>query len=108
MAVEKPGEQPELEYRLSLAEISRCCGVTGERILIMVSEGILTPTGTTQREWRFASSDLARARSALRLEQDLGINPAGAALAIDLIDEMQQLRHRVHLLEALFLNDRRA
>jgi chaperone modulatory protein CbpM len=106
VAVEKPVEQPELEYRLSLAEISRCCGVTAERILIMVSEGILTPTGTTQREWRFASSDLARARSALRLERDLGINPAGAALAIDLIDEMQQLRHRVHLLEALFLNDR--
>jgi chaperone modulatory protein CbpM len=35
------------------------------------------------------------------LERDLGINPAGAALAIDLLDEMQQLRERVRLLEAL-------
>jgi chaperone modulatory protein CbpM len=35
------------------------------------------------------------------LERDLGINPAGAALAIDLLDEMQQLRERVRLLESL-------
>ena len=37
----------------------------------------------------------------MRLERDLGINPAGAALAIELLDEMQQLRERVRLLEAL-------
>lgn len=94
--------QPDIEYSFSLAEISRCCGVTAEQILVLVSEGVLSPQGSTQREWRFASSDLSRALSAVRLERDLGVNPAGAALAVDLLDEMQQLRQRVRLLEALF------
>lgn len=93
--------QVDIEFSFTLAEISRCCDVSAEKILVLVSEGVLSPHGRSQREWRFASADLARALSALRLERDLGINAAGAALAIDLIDEMQQLRERVHLLEAL-------
>ena len=57
--------------------------------------------GRSQRDWRFATQDLARAQSALRLRRDLGVNPAGAALAIDLIDEMERLRERVRVLETL-------
>ena len=94
-------KQPDIEYSLSLVEISRCCGVETEAILVLTEEGVLSPHGTTPGEWQFGSADLGRALSALRLERDLGINPAGAALAIDLLDEMQQLRERVRLLEAL-------
>ena len=93
--------QPDVEYSLSLTEMSRCCGVETEQILVLIAEGVLDPEGPSQREWRFGSADLGRALSALRLERDLGINAAGAALAIDLLEEMQQLRERVRLLEAL-------
>ena len=93
--------QPDIEYSFSLAEISRCCGATADEILVLVAEGVLCPRGSSQREWRFGSGDLGRALSAVRLERDLGINPAGAALAIELLDEMQQLRDRVHVLETL-------
>jgi len=93
--------QPDIEYRFTLAEISRCCGVTDEEILLLVAEGVLNPCEPTGHEWQFDSGDLSRAMSALRLERDLGINPAGAALAIELLDEIQRLRDRVHLLEAL-------
>ena len=99
------GQQAEYDIRLTLGELSHCCGVTAERILILVGEGVLSPTGATQPEWRFGAADLARARRALRLERDLGVNVAGAALAIDLMDEMQHLRERVRLLEALIFND---
>jgi chaperone modulatory protein CbpM len=93
--------QPDVEYSLTLAEISRCCGVTTEQILVLTTEGVLSPQGPDPQEWRFGSADLGRALSALRLERDLGVNPAGAALAIELLDEMQQLRDRVRLLEAM-------
>jgi chaperone modulatory protein CbpM len=33
-------------------------------------------------------------RCALRLERDLGVNLAGAALALDLLDELNRLRAR--------------
>lgn len=93
--------QPDVEYSLTLAEISRCCGVTTEQILVLTTEGVLSPRGEAPQEWQFGSADLGRALSALRLERDLGVNPAGAALAIELLDEMQQLRDRVRLLEAM-------
>ena len=101
MVGEQETFQPDVEYSFSLAEISHCCNVSAEKILVLVGEGVLSPHGRSQREWRFASADLTRALSALRLERDLGVNAAGAALAIDLLDEMRQLRERVRLLEGL-------
>jgi len=35
-----------------------------------------------------------RVRCALRLESDLGVNLAGAALALDLLEELNRLRAR--------------
>lgn len=106
MRADDAGQQADYEIRLTLGELSRCCGVTAERILVLVGEGVLSPKGATQPEWRFGAVDLVRARRALRLERDLGVNVAGAALAIDLMDEMQRLRERVRLLEALVFNDK--
>ncbi len=97
--------QPEVDYSLTLAEISQCCGVAAERILLLVAEGVLVPQGRREPEWRFAGIDLVRARSALRLERDLGVNAAGAALAIDLMEEMERLQRRVRLLESLVFPD---
>ena len=93
--------QPDIDYSFSLTEISHHCGVTVEQIVVLVGEGVLSPRGRTQREWRFAGNDLARALSAVRLERDLGVNPAGAALAVELMAEMDELRERVRVLEAL-------
>lgn len=93
--------QAEVEYSFTLAEISRCCGVTAEQILVLVSQGILQPSARSQRDWRFAAGDLAKARSALRLQRDLGVNAAGAALAIELIDETESLRERIRVLESM-------
>ncbi len=101
MAGERQAFQTDIDYSFTLAEISRCCNVSAEKILVLVGEGVLNPRGHTERDWRFGGSDLARAMQALRLEQDLGINTAGAALAVELLDEMQQLRSRLRLLESL-------
>lgn len=96
---------PQLDYSLTLAELSHCCGVTAEQILVLVGEGIVTPQGRAQCDWRFDALDLVRARSAIRLQSDLGVNVAGAALAIELIEEAQRLREQVRLLEGLVFGD---
>ena len=46
-------------------------------------------------EWRFTGDALRRARLALRLERDLELNLAGVALAIELIEEISQLRREL-------------
>ncbi|WP_293469970.1 chaperone modulator CbpM [Polaromonas sp.] len=43
---------------------------------------------------------MQRARVALRLQTDLDVNLAGAALALELLDELDELRARVQRLEA--------
>ena len=101
VAASPPSDRSDIEYSLTLTEISRCCGVESEAILVLIAEGVLSPRGADEHEWRFGSGDLGRALSALRLERDLGVNPAGAALAIDLLVEVQQLRARVRLLESM-------
>lgn len=97
--------EADFEFDFTLAEISRCCGVGVEQITVLVAEGVLTPHGASRADWRFPGSELARALRAVRLERDLGVNPAGAALAIDLMDEMQRLRQRLERLEALLSDD---
>ena len=61
----------------------------------LVEEGVLEPIGRDRAHWRFSGSSLHRARAAMRLQQDLRINLAGIALALDLIREIDALRERL-------------
>ena len=79
---------------LTLVELSLACGRPAEWILELVDEGILEPVGQDQPHWRFHGVSLRRARIVNRLQSDLGVNLAGAALALDLIEEVAELRRR--------------
>jgi chaperone modulatory protein CbpM len=49
--------------------------------------------------WRFTGTQMRRARMALRLQSDLGINLAGVALALQLLDEIETLQMRLNVLD---------
>ena len=85
----------EEQTQLTLSEISRGCAVHAECIIELVEEGVLAPIGAEPRQWRFDGTHLRRATIALRLQQDLGINLAGVALALQLLDEVNALRARL-------------
>lgn len=82
---------------LTLNELSRACSRSAEWIIELVDEGALEPVSRQQAQtkWRFSGSSLQRARTAMRLQRDLGVNLAGVALAMDLLDEIEQLRTRL-------------
>ncbi|MEI8326375.1 MAG: chaperone modulator CbpM [Betaproteobacteria bacterium] len=80
---------------LSLDELCRACDAQSGFIVELVQEGLLTPDGPDPSNWRFSGTHLLRARVALRLHSDLGVNPAGAALALQLLDEVQELRAKL-------------
>lgn len=79
---------------LTLAEVCRVCAVHVESIVELVDEGVLEPAGRGMPEWRFPGTEIRRARMALRLKHDLGLNPAGVALAMQLLEELEELRAR--------------
>ncbi|MFQ5642619.1 MAG: chaperone modulator CbpM [Thiogranum sp.] len=87
------------EALLSLGDLCQACSRHAEWIVELVDEGILQPTGRYQEQWRFPGTSLQRAQTALRLQEDLHINLAGVALALDLMDEIESLRALVCRLE---------
>ncbi len=87
------------EAVLSLGDLCYACSRHAEWIVELVDEGILQPTGRIQDQWHFPGTSLQRARTAMRLQQDLHINLAGVALALDLMDEIESLRALVCRLE---------
>jgi chaperone modulatory protein CbpM len=80
---------------LSIRDLSRMCAVDEHHIVELVQEGVLDVVDPDHPEWRFTGAALRRARLALRLERDLQINLAGIALALELLEELEQLRRQV-------------
>ena len=86
----------EEQTEITLAQISRSCAVHAEYIIELVEEGVLAPVGREPRGWRFTGSQMRRAAVALRLQRDLGVNLAGVALALELLDELNAARARLN------------
>jgi len=75
----------------SLTEVCAACRVAEELVVEIVAEGIVEPAGE-RGQWRFTGIALARVQRVLRLQHDFGVNLAGAALALDLLEEIERLR----------------
>mgnify|MGYP001820902435 CR=1 FL=1 len=86
-----PVELIDEQTTFTLAELCRSCAVEAELIEALVEQGILEPTGRRGRHWCFHASSLRRTRIALHLQRDLGVNLAGAALALDLLERIEEL-----------------
>ncbi len=93
------GELLDEELELSLAELCSACRLSAERVRELVGEGLIEPLGSDPTRWRFQGVSIRRVHCALRLERDLGVNPAGTALVLDLLEELEQLRARLLRLE---------
>ena len=98
--------------------MSQACAVQASYIIELVDEGLLTPetgvrttdvrTETSAPEhnfWSFTGEQMRRARMAARLQGDLGINLAGVALALQLLDEIEELRERLEAIGTIAHND---
>ncbi len=79
------------ENNISLFQLCNICNLSAEVIIAMVNEGILDPDGESKLAWRFPFHTVDRVRRVQRLRNDLNINVAGAALALDLLDKIEQL-----------------
>lgn len=83
------------EARYSLSELCHETAVHTEWVLTLVEEGILNPEGEHPEQWRFPSESCHRISKVIRLQRDLGLNLAGVALALDLLEEVERLRLRL-------------
>ncbi len=91
------GQLVEEETVITLTELCRSCTVKIEEIIIMVEEGIIDPQGqrpdsAAAAQWRFHISTVKRVRTVVHLQRDLGVNLPGAALALELLDKIAELK----------------
>jgi chaperone modulatory protein CbpM len=77
---------------ITIVELCEVCSIERTLVEQLVQEGILDPVDSRRDELRFPYSSVRRTRTVVRLQRDLGINLAGAALALDLLDRIENLR----------------
>jgi chaperone modulatory protein CbpM len=78
-----------------ITEVCSLCRVDHELVFEMVNEGLLVPEGYSPETWRFNAVAIKRIQVTLRLQNDLRVNLPGAALALDLLEELEELRCRL-------------
>jgi len=91
------GSVVENEIHMSIVELSHASRTPQEMIMSWVTEGVLSPSGSSPEDWRFGGDSLRRAKTAAHLTHDLELNVPGLALALELLDEIAELRTRIKL-----------
>lgn len=92
------GQLLEEDMELTLAQLCSLCQVSAERVYELVDEGLVEPEGREPTQWRFRGWNIRRVRCAVRLQRDLGVNTAGAALVLELMEEVDLMRARLRRL----------
>lgn len=89
------------EQRIGLRQLCRLGSLAPSVACALVAEGVIEPANPTARplRWRFSLASVERARIAAQLSRDLGVNLAGAALAVDLLEHIRRLEARLCRLE---------
>jgi chaperone modulatory protein CbpM len=80
---------------ITIVELCEVCSIEINLIDELIDEGILEPTGGIREKRRFPYSSVRRTRTVVHLRRDLGLNLAGAALALDLLDRIESLRSQL-------------
>ncbi|WP_339448673.1 chaperone modulator CbpM [Pseudomonas sp. EA_5y_Pfl2_R50] len=81
-----------LIVQLDMAEFCEAADLSDVYVIEIVEHGILEPQGSQPRDWRFTDYELVLAKRAAKLRRDLELEWEGVALALDLLEEVRELR----------------
>jgi chaperone modulatory protein CbpM len=98
---------PKSQY-FSFEELCRVTELSSQTVIEIVDHGIVDPNGTTPENWTFNTRMIMVTKKACRLHKDLNIDWPGIALAISLLDELEQAQQENQMLHSRlsrFLND---
>ncbi|KTD22546.1 chaperone modulator CbpM [Legionella londiniensis] len=84
---------------ISFLEVCRQYQLPQELLFELIEHGIIQVQGKNIKQMRFDYRMLSRIQSAARLKEDLGINLPGIAVILDLLEELQQIRDELRILQ---------
>ena len=77
---------------LDMKQFCQASDMPAAYVIEIVEHGILEPQGRKSDEWLFDDHALITARRAARLQRELALEWQGVALALNLLDELEQVR----------------
>jgi MerR family transcriptional regulator/heat shock protein HspR len=87
-----PHDSTEPVYVISVAAKLVACHP--QTLRMYEREGLLSPARTRQKIRLYSDDDLERVRQIRRLTQDLGVNIAGVAVILDLLNQIRELQEQ--------------
>ena len=107
--VSVPADLTELlsDHSMTLEELARACRMAPDWVSARVQEGVLSITQISGDPrvladdlgtWRFSCTTAIRARRLADLEQRFDADPQLAAMTVDLMEEVAELRRRLAML----------
>ena len=93
------GDLLDDDVEMSLAQLCCACELSEAQVIELVDQGVIDPSGSEPATWRFVGVSLRRLRITQSLQRDLGVNAPGAALALELLEELEELRARLRRFE---------
>jgi chaperone modulatory protein CbpM len=98
--MKKTKSHADIVDALTLQDLCRFCHADEAWLIELVEYGVLEPKGATVEKWRFRGANIVRAKKASRLNRDLGINTAGVAMVLELLEERDTVLRRLARYEA--------
>ena len=84
---------------VSFVDICQHYDIPEDMLLDMIEHGLVQQASATSKMIQIHKGTLSRIQSARRLQSDLGINVPGAVLALELLDQLEKIRHELQILK---------
>ena len=99
MTTDKDVELAGAAASLGLSELCECLNTEEGFVVRCVQFGIVEVSGTSEESWAFPHAAQVRISRAWRLHRDLDINHSGLGVILDLLEEREEMRRKVEMLE---------
>jgi chaperone modulatory protein CbpM len=90
------------ETSLTFHELCETCNISADYINDLIEYEIIYPKDDPQEQWMFGLNELKRIQTTLRLQRDLEVNLAGAAVVLELLEELEELRTQIKFMQKKF------
>ena len=96
------GEVLSEDHKLTLQDICESCGLSESTVRTYIEESVIEVQGDDVKLWQFSEVSIVQIQKAHRLERDLRLNPAGAALALELMSQIEDLKNQLKRFQQTF------
>lgn len=86
----------------SFQEVCERYHIPKELLAEMIEYGLFSPQSAPVEQYYLSPRDLKRLESAFRLHRDLEVNLPGVALALDLLEQLEEMRSELEIMRKHF------